>query len=157
MFDLGGGTFDVTLLSIDNGVFEVKATAGDTHLGGEDFDQVRQLSDISSPPPHHPTTSPPHQPADPPPKHAPRSTSSPPSTPSMQRLMDHLMAQFIKKNPSMASIKEDNRAIQRIRKQAEIAKRALSSQTSTSIEVSHGVRKRAARGPRARPPPIVIL
>uniref|UniRef100_A0A7S2BPZ1 Uncharacterized protein n=1 Tax=Florenciella parvula TaxID=236787 RepID=A0A7S2BPZ1_9STRA len=90
VFDLGGGTFDVTLLSIDNGVFEVKATAGDTHLGGEDFDQ---------------------------------------------RLMDHLMAQFIKKNPSMASIKEDNRAIQRIRKQAEIAKRALSSQTSTSIEI----------------------
>ena len=36
---LGGGTFDVTLLTIDNGVFEVKATAGDTHLGGEDFDQ----------------------------------------------------------------------------------------------------------------------
>ena len=35
----GGGTFDVTLLTIDNGVFEVKATAGDTHLGGEDFDQ----------------------------------------------------------------------------------------------------------------------
>ena len=39
VFDLGGGTFDVTLLTIDNGVFEVKATAGDTHLGGEDFDQ----------------------------------------------------------------------------------------------------------------------
>jgi len=39
IFDLGGGTFDVSLLSIDNGVFEVKATAGDTHLGGEDFDQ----------------------------------------------------------------------------------------------------------------------
>ena len=38
-FDLGGGTFDVSLLSIDEGVFEVKATAGDTHLGGEDFDQ----------------------------------------------------------------------------------------------------------------------
>merc|ERR1740117_1622431 len=39
IFDLGGGTFDVSLLSIDEGVFEVKATAGDTHLGGEDFDQ----------------------------------------------------------------------------------------------------------------------
>ena len=38
-FSIGGGTFDVTLLTIDNGVFEVKATAGDTHLGGEDFDQ----------------------------------------------------------------------------------------------------------------------
>lgn len=39
IFDLGGGTFDVSLLSIDDGVFEVKATAGNTHLGGEDFDQ----------------------------------------------------------------------------------------------------------------------
>ena len=39
VFDLGGGTFDVSLLTIDNGVFEVVATAGDTHLGGEDFDQ----------------------------------------------------------------------------------------------------------------------
>ena len=38
IFDLGGGTFDVSLLSIDRGVFEVRATAGDTHLGGEDFD-----------------------------------------------------------------------------------------------------------------------
>ena len=39
VFDLGGGTFDVSLLTVDNGVFEVVATAGDTHLGGEDFDQ----------------------------------------------------------------------------------------------------------------------
>ena len=38
IFDLGGGTFDVSLLAIEDGVFEVKATAGDTHLGGEDFD-----------------------------------------------------------------------------------------------------------------------
>jgi len=38
IFDLGGGTFDVSVLSIDDGIFEVKATAGDTHLGGEDFD-----------------------------------------------------------------------------------------------------------------------
>jgi len=38
IFDLGGGTFDVSLLTLDEGVFEVKATAGDTHLGGEDFD-----------------------------------------------------------------------------------------------------------------------
>ncbi len=38
IFDLGGGTFDVSILSIDDGLFEVKATAGDTHLGGEDFD-----------------------------------------------------------------------------------------------------------------------
>ena len=40
IFDLGGGTFDVSLLTIDEGIFEVKATAGDTHLGGEDFDNL---------------------------------------------------------------------------------------------------------------------
>lgn len=40
IFDLGGGTFDVSLLCIDDGIFEVKATAGDTHLGGEDFDNI---------------------------------------------------------------------------------------------------------------------
>merc|ERR1739842_234335 len=38
IFDLGGGTFDVSILAIDGGIFEVKSTAGDTHLGGEDFD-----------------------------------------------------------------------------------------------------------------------
>lgn len=38
IFDLGGGTFDVSLLNIEDGVFEVKATNGHTHLGGEDFD-----------------------------------------------------------------------------------------------------------------------
>merc|ERR1712117_989536 len=40
IFDLGGGTFDVSLLSIEDGIFEVKATNGHTHLGGEDFDNV---------------------------------------------------------------------------------------------------------------------
>ena len=40
IFDLGGGTFDVSLLVIEDGIFEVKATAGDTHLGGEDFDNL---------------------------------------------------------------------------------------------------------------------
>lgn len=38
IFDLGGGTFDVSLLTIEDGIFEVKATAGNTHFGGEDFD-----------------------------------------------------------------------------------------------------------------------
>jgi L1 cell adhesion molecule like protein len=58
IFDLGGGTFDVSILSIDDGIFEVKSTAGDTHLGGEDFDnrmvehfvkefQRKQKKDIS--------------------------------------------------------------------------------------------------------------
>ncbi|XP_078150674.1 heat shock cognate 70 kDa protein-like [Carex rostrata] len=61
IFDLGGGTFDVSLLSISNGLIEVKATAGDTHLGGEDFDnhmlnhfveefRKKQRKDISSNP-----------------------------------------------------------------------------------------------------------
>ncbi|KAJ6116124.1 heat shock protein 70 [Penicillium sp. IBT 18751x] len=40
IFDLGGGTFDVSLLTIEEGIFQVKATAGDTHLGGEDFDSL---------------------------------------------------------------------------------------------------------------------
>jgi hypothetical protein len=45
VFDLGGGTFDVSILTIDSGVFEVISTSGDTHLGGEDFDQrVRQCA-----------------------------------------------------------------------------------------------------------------
>lgn len=48
VFDLGGGTFDVSLLAIDSGVFEVLATSGDTHLGGEDFDQrvIRYFMDV---------------------------------------------------------------------------------------------------------------
>uniref|UniRef100_A0A453IDM4 Heat shock protein 70 n=1 Tax=Aegilops tauschii subsp. strangulata TaxID=200361 RepID=A0A453IDM4_AEGTS len=44
IFDLGGGTFDVSLLTIEEGIFEVKATAGDTHLGGEDFDNRMELN-----------------------------------------------------------------------------------------------------------------
>lgn len=40
MYDLGGGTFDISILEISSGVFEVKATNGDTFLGGEDFDQA---------------------------------------------------------------------------------------------------------------------
>ena len=90
VFDLGGGTFDVTLLTIDNGVFEVKATNGDTHLGGEDFDQ---------------------------------------------RMMDHVIAQV--KRKFNEDVSKDKRAIQRIRKECERAKRALSSQSQTNIEVSN--------------------
>ncbi|CAR28483.1 hypothetical protein ZYGR_0S01140 [Zygosaccharomyces rouxii] len=45
VFDLGGGTFDISILDIDNGVFEVKSTNGDTHLGGEDFD-IYMLKEI---------------------------------------------------------------------------------------------------------------
>jgi len=88
VFDLGGGTFDVTLLTIDNGVFEVKATAGDTHLGGEDFDQ---------------------------------------------RMMDYCIAQFKKKHG--VDLTGNMKAISRIRRQCENAKRTLSTQTTATIEV----------------------
>ena len=40
VFDLGGGTFDISILELGDGVFEVKSTDGDTHLGGDDFDDV---------------------------------------------------------------------------------------------------------------------
>ncbi|CAG07496.1 unnamed protein product, partial [Tetraodon nigroviridis] len=48
IFDLGGGTFDVSILTIEDGIFEVKSTAGDTHLGGEDFDN--RMESTSTPP-----------------------------------------------------------------------------------------------------------
>ena len=88
VFDLGGGTFDVTLLTIDNGVFEVKATAGDTHLGGEDFDQ---------------------------------------------RMMDYCISQFKKKHN--LDVSGDKKAIARLRRSCEMAKRTLSTQKTTQIEV----------------------
>ncbi|KAI6658483.1 Glucose-regulated protein [Oopsacas minuta] len=88
VFDLGGGTFDVSLLTIDVGVFEVIATNGDTHLGGEDFDQ---------------------------------------------RVMDHFIKVF-KKNTNK-DIRGNNRAIQKLRREVEKAKRALSTQHQARIEV----------------------
>lgn len=88
VFDLGGGTFDVTLLTIDQGVFEVKATAGDTHLGGEDFDQ---------------------------------------------RLMEYCLKKF--KAQHKKDFSKDQKAMARLRKQCETAKRTLSTQTSAQIEV----------------------
>merc|ERR1712227_1071552 len=88
IFDLGGGTFDVSLLTIDSGLFEVKATAGDTHLGGEDFDQ---------------------------------------------RVMDHFMKLYKKKTGK--DVRKDNRAVQKLRREVEKAKRALSSTHSARIEI----------------------
>merc|ERR1711988_665392 len=88
VFDLGGGTFDVTCLTIDNGVFEVVATNGDTHLGGEDFDQ---------------------------------------------RVMDCFIKLYKKKKKK--DVKSDNRAVQKLRREVEKAKRALSSQHQTRIEI----------------------
>lgn len=88
VYDLGGGTFDVSILVIDNGVFEVYATAGNTHLGGEDFDQ---------------------------------------------RVMDYFIKMFKKKNN--IDLRSDKRAIQKLRKEVEIAKRNLSVVHSTQIEI----------------------
>jgi len=88
VFDLGGGTFDVSLLTIDNGVFEVVATAGDTHLGGEDFDQ---------------------------------------------RVIEYFVKLYKKKTGK--NIRTDNRAVQKLRREVEKAKRALSSQHQTRIEI----------------------
>jgi heat shock protein 5 len=88
VFDLGGGTFDVSLLTIDNGVFEVVATSGDTHLGGEDFDQ---------------------------------------------RTMDYLMKVFEKKTGK--SVSNNKHAIQKLRREVENAKRALSSVHQVTIEI----------------------
>jgi len=88
VFDLGGGTFDVSVLTIDNGVFEVVATNGDTHLGGEDFDN---------------------------------------------RVMEHFMKLFKKKTGK--DIRKDNRAVQKLRREVEKAKRTLSSQFNTRIEI----------------------
>jgi heat shock protein 5 len=91
VFDLGGGTFDVSLLTIDRGVFEVIATSGDTHLGGEDFD-LRMVEDIAK--------------------------------------------NFLKKNPQIKKTFEDDlRAFQRLKLASEQAKRTLSSQEETVIEL----------------------
>lgn len=88
VFDLGGGTFDVSLLTIDNGVFEVISTNGDTHLGGEDFDQ---------------------------------------------RVMDYFIKLYKKKKGK--DVRSDNRAVQKLRREVEMAKRALSSAHQTKIEI----------------------
>jgi len=89
VFDLGGGTFDVSLLSIDSGVFEVLATAGDTHLGGEDLDN---------------------------------------------RLIEHLLGIFRKKHPGK-DIASSRQAMQKLRREAERAKRALSTSPQVRVEL----------------------
>lgn len=96
VFDLGGGTFDVTLLTIDGGIFEVKSTSGDTHLGGEDFDQ---------------------------------------------KLMEHLLKVYIKENNLSKNeeneLRNNKKLLARLRKQCEISKRILSTQSSTQIEIDN--------------------
>jgi len=88
VFDLGGGTFDVSLLTIDSGVFEVLATNGDTHLGGEDFDN---------------------------------------------RVMDHMFKTFKRKYGKDAS--KDKRAVQKMRREVERAKRTLSTAHQARVEI----------------------
>lgn len=88
VYDLGGGTFDVSLLSIDDGVFEVLATAGDTRLGGEDFDQ---------------------------------------------RVINHFAKAYNKKND--VDVTKDAKAMGKLKREAEKAKRTLSSQMSARIEI----------------------
>merc|ERR1719506_1273209 len=86
VFDLGGGTFDVSILTIDDGVFEVVSTNGDTHLGGEDFDH---------------------------------------------RVMEYFI-KLIKKKYGK-DISKDNRALQKLRRECERAKRSLSSQHQVRV------------------------
>ncbi|KAL1748012.1 heat shock protein 70 family [Schizophyllum fasciatum] len=88
VYDLGGGTFDVSLLSIDDGVFEVLATAGDTHLGGEDFDN---------------------------------------------RVIEYMLKQYKKRTGT--DVSKNLRALGKLKREVEKAKRTLSSQQSTRIEI----------------------
>jgi len=88
VYDLGGGTFDVSLLTVDEGVFEVLATAGDTHLGGEDFDN---------------------------------------------RVINYFTKQYNKKNG--VDITKNPKTMGKLKREVEKAKRTLSSQMSTKIEI----------------------
>ena len=88
IFDLGGGTFDVSVLSLEEGLFEVRATNGHTHLGGEDFDN---------------------------------------------RLVEYCSSEFRRKNN--IDLKENAKALRRLRASCEKAKRALSSSTQTTIDI----------------------
>jgi len=88
VFDLGGGTFDISILDVGDGVFEVKATNGDTHLGGDDFDQV---------------------------------------------LMDYVAGEF--QNQNGIDLRKDPMALQRLKEACEQAKKDLSQQTTTSINL----------------------
>ena len=88
VYDLGGGTFDVSILELGDGVFEVKSTSGNNHLGGDDFDK---------------------------------------------RVADYLVDEI--KKQTNADIKNDNMAMQRVKDEAEKAKKALSSSTTTTISL----------------------
>jgi len=88
VFDLGGGTFDISILDVGDGVFEVKGVNGDTHLGGDDFDQV---------------------------------------------LIDYIADEFKKENG--VDLRKDTMALQRLKEAAERAKKDLSQQATTDINL----------------------
>ncbi len=88
VYDLGGGTFDVSILELGDGVFEVKSTSGNNHLGGDDFDK---------------------------------------------RVSDFITEEI--KNQTNADVSKDPMALQRIKDEAEKAKKALSTQTTTTISL----------------------
>jgi len=88
VFDLGGGTFDISILDVADGVFKVEATNGDTHLGGDDWDQV---------------------------------------------LIDYIADEFKKQNG--IDLRKDQMALQRLKEAAERAKKDLSQQTTTDINL----------------------
>ena len=90
VFDLGGGTFDVSVLELGDGVFEVKSTNGDTHLGGEDFDN---------------------------------------------KIVDYILKDFEDQNG--IDLRKDAAAMQRIKDEAEKAKKELSSATETEINLPY--------------------
>jgi len=99
VFDLGGGTFDVSVLELGDGVFEVKSTNGDTHLGGEDFDN---------------------------------------------RIVNHFLEEF--KKETGVDLKGDNAAMQRLKDEAEKAKKELS--TTNEYEVNLPFITADADGPK---------
>ncbi|MEY4788286.1 MAG: hypothetical protein RLZ61_504 [Planctomycetota bacterium] len=88
VFDLGGGTFDISILDVGDGIFKVESTNGDTHLGGDDFDQV---------------------------------------------VIDHIAEEFKKENG--IDLRKDQMALQRLKEAAERAKKDLSQQTTTDINL----------------------
>ena len=88
VYDLGGGTFDVSILTIEEGVFEVQSTAGDTHLGGEDFDN---------------------------------------------RVINYFAKKYNKEND--VDITKDAKTMGKLKREVEKAKRTLSSQKTTKIEI----------------------
>ncbi len=88
VFDLGGGTFDISILDVGDGIFKVESTNGDTHLGGDDFDQV---------------------------------------------VIDYIAEEFKKENG--IDLRKDQMALQRLKEAAERAKKDLSQQTTTDINL----------------------